>query len=134
MCLSRARQHHRDSELPSRLAMSLSDVAPEEPDAYQHSWRRARRSDDRRRRKAPPPQSRPIKSSPARRCPFGRVASALTKPVPTPLCRRDTNDLWIASAAYAMNSTLVTTDKDFDHLQPKYISIDWIDPEQFGES
>src|SRR5262249_53478315 len=43
------------------------------------------------------------------------------------------NDLWIASAAYAMNSTLVTTDKDFDRLQPKYISIDWIDPEQFKE-
>jgi predicted nucleic acid-binding protein len=47
---------------------------------------------------------------------------------------RDTNDLWIASAAYAMNSTLVTTDKDFDHPQPKYISIDWIDPEQLRES
>ena len=42
------------------------------------------------------------------------------------------NDLWIAAAASAMNSTLVTTDKDFDHLQPAYISsIDWIDPEQF---
>lgn len=42
------------------------------------------------------------------------------------------NDLWIAAAASAMNSTLVTTDTDFDHLQPAYIpSIDWIDPEQF---
>lgn len=44
------------------------------------------------------------------------------------------NDLWIAAAASAMNSTLVTTDTDFDHLQPTYISsIDWIDPEQFRE-
>jgi predicted nucleic acid-binding protein len=43
------------------------------------------------------------------------------------------NDLWIAATTSAMNSTLVTTDKDFDHLQSKYISIDWIDPEQFRE-
>lgn len=42
------------------------------------------------------------------------------------------NDLWVAAAASAMNSTLVTTDTDFDHLQPTYLpSIDWIDPEQF---
>src|SRR5262245_37981523 len=61
-------------------------------------------------------------------------ASAQVLLWPTPLCRRDTNELWIASAAYAMNSTLVTADKDFDHLQPKHISIGWIDPEQFRES
>lgn len=45
------------------------------------------------------------------------------------------NDLWIAAAAAVMNSTLVTTDKDFDHLKPKYISsIDWIDPEKFRQA
>ena len=44
------------------------------------------------------------------------------------------NDLWIAAAASAMNATLITTDKDFDHLQPKHIpAVDWIDPEQFRE-
>jgi len=77
---------------------------------------------------------KPIVKHGQRMCPFGRVASAHVLLGPTPPCRRDTNHLWIASAAYAMNSTLVTTDKDFDHLQPKYISIDWIDPEQFRES
>lgn len=41
------------------------------------------------------------------------------------------NDLWIAAAAYVTNSILITTDKDFDHLQPGFISVDWIDPEQF---
>ncbi|NOT59382.1 MAG: PIN domain-containing protein [Acidobacteria bacterium] len=42
------------------------------------------------------------------------------------------NDLWIAAAASAMNATLITTDKDFHHLQPEYIpAIDWIDPEPF---
>lgn len=42
------------------------------------------------------------------------------------------NDLWIAAAASAMNATLVTTDKDFAHLAPTYLTaIDWIDPENF---
>ena len=38
------------------------------------------------------------------------------------------NDLWIAATARATGATLLTTDKDFDHLHPKLISREWIDP------
>lgn len=41
------------------------------------------------------------------------------------------NDLWIAAAANVMGATLVTTDNDFDHLQPDFLTVDWIDPENF---
>lgn len=41
------------------------------------------------------------------------------------------NDAWIAAAANVTEATLVTTDKDFDHLQPDIISVDWIDPDAF---
>ena len=41
------------------------------------------------------------------------------------------NDLWIAAAANVMGATIVTTDTDFDHLQPDFLSVDWIDPENF---
>jgi predicted nucleic acid-binding protein len=39
------------------------------------------------------------------------------------------NDLWIAAAAQVTGATLVTTDKDFNHLQPDFLFVDWIDPE-----
>ena len=32
------------------------------------------------------------------------------------------NDLWIAATAYAIGAVIVTTDKDFEHLQGKYIT------------
>jgi tRNA(fMet)-specific endonuclease VapC len=38
------------------------------------------------------------------------------------------NDLWIAATVQVSNATLLTTDKDFDHLAPKHIQRDWIDP------
>jgi predicted nucleic acid-binding protein len=41
------------------------------------------------------------------------------------------NDLWIAAAAHSIGATLITTDTDFDHLQPGFIQVDWIDPAQF---
>ncbi len=41
------------------------------------------------------------------------------------------NDAWIAAAANVMDATLVTTDKDFDHLQPDFLNLDWIDPAAF---
>lgn len=41
------------------------------------------------------------------------------------------NDIWIAAAAHATNAILVTTDTDFNHLQPDFLTIEWIDPEQF---
>ena len=36
------------------------------------------------------------------------------------------NDVWIAAAAYTSGSRLVTTDGDFDHLDPDFISVDKI--------
>ncbi len=38
------------------------------------------------------------------------------------------NDIWIAATAYLIDATLLTTDKDFDHLASRYLSIEWIDP------
>jgi len=38
------------------------------------------------------------------------------------------HDLWIAATAQVMGATLLTTDKDFDHLSPGYIQRVWIDP------
>lgn len=39
------------------------------------------------------------------------------------------NDLWIAATASVTSSTLVTTDKDFDHLHGEFFEVVWIDPE-----
>jgi tRNA(fMet)-specific endonuclease VapC len=38
------------------------------------------------------------------------------------------NDVWIAATARATSATLLTTDKDFDHLDPSFLSRIWIDP------
>jgi len=35
------------------------------------------------------------------------------------------NDLWIAATAHVLRATLVTTDKDFDHLQ-NFFHSEWI--------
>jgi predicted nucleic acid-binding protein len=37
------------------------------------------------------------------------------------------NDLWIAASAVVLKATLLTTDKDFEHLSPHFINIDLID-------
>lgn len=34
----------------------------------------------------------------------------------------------IAATANVTTATLLTTDKDFDHLDPSYLSRVWIDP------
>jgi predicted nucleic acid-binding protein len=39
------------------------------------------------------------------------------------------NDLWIAATARVMGATLLTTDKDFDHLSPHSLNRLWIDPD-----
>ena len=36
------------------------------------------------------------------------------------------NDLWIAATAYVLRATLVTTDKDFDHLQ-HFFGLEWVE-------
>lgn len=38
------------------------------------------------------------------------------------------NDLWIAATAHVTGATLLTTDKDFDHLDGQFLKREWIDP------
>jgi len=40
------------------------------------------------------------------------------------------NDLWIAATAKAIGATLLTTDRDFDHLADEHIDLRWIDPDR----
>jgi tRNA(fMet)-specific endonuclease VapC len=40
------------------------------------------------------------------------------------------NDAWIAATAHVTKMTLLTTDKDFDHLDPMFLNRIWIDPDQ----
>ena len=37
------------------------------------------------------------------------------------------NDLWIAATASTFGLTLVTTDRDFDHLKGEYLQLEYID-------
>ena len=39
------------------------------------------------------------------------------------------NDVWIAATAAVTGATLLTTDRDFDHLVPRFLKRDWIDPD-----
>ncbi len=39
------------------------------------------------------------------------------------------NDLWIAATVQTMGATLLTTDKDFDPISPRFIARDWINPD-----
>ena len=36
------------------------------------------------------------------------------------------NDLWIAATASVANATLLTTDKDFEHLNNRYLNLETI--------
>jgi tRNA(fMet)-specific endonuclease VapC len=38
------------------------------------------------------------------------------------------NDLWIAATASVLDATLLTTDKDFNHLNNLFLDVVWIDP------
>ena len=40
------------------------------------------------------------------------------------------NDVWIAASARVTRARLLTTDKDFDHLESRFLVRDWIDPER----
>ena len=40
------------------------------------------------------------------------------------------NDLWIAATAYVTNSKLITTDKDFNHLNNVYFDVLYVDGDQ----
>ena len=37
------------------------------------------------------------------------------------------NDLWVAATSHISGSRLVTTDDDFDHLDPAFVSVDKIE-------
>ncbi|GAB4041286.1 type II toxin-antitoxin system VapC family toxin [Spirosoma gilvum] len=39
------------------------------------------------------------------------------------------NDLWIAASASLAGATLITTDKDFDHLHGEFIEAVWVNPD-----
>lgn len=41
------------------------------------------------------------------------------------------NDLWIAATASAYDMILVTTDKDFKHLNDVFLKVKYIDPELY---
>lgn len=41
------------------------------------------------------------------------------------------NDIWIAATASIYNLTLITTDKDFDHLKDEYVKLEYIDIESY---
>lgn len=43
----------------------------------------------------------------------------------------DQNDMWIAATAVATSAHLLTTDKDFDPLDPLFLTRTWIDPDLF---
>jgi tRNA(fMet)-specific endonuclease VapC len=38
------------------------------------------------------------------------------------------NDLWIAAVAHVAGASLLTTDKDFDHLDPLFLTRERMDP------
>lgn len=42
------------------------------------------------------------------------------------------NDLWIAATASVLNATLLTTDKDFNHLHGKFLKLAYIDITQMN--
>jgi tRNA(fMet)-specific endonuclease VapC len=39
------------------------------------------------------------------------------------------NDVWIAATARVTGTRLLTMDQDFDHLDPRFLSRDYIDPQ-----
>lgn len=48
-------------------------------------------------------------------------------PPPKPAVSMEQNDLWIAAAAHAHNAVLLSTDKDFAHLNGVWFDFDYID-------
>lgn len=54
-------------------------------------------------------------------------------PLPVGMSSRNMgkNDLWIAATTFVTNTTLVTTDKDFLHLDKVFFDVDWVDIEEF---
>ncbi len=53
-----------------------------------------------------------------------------SKELPTGMTSRNMgkNDVWIAATCSVLNGTLLTTDRDFDHLNGVYLKLEYIDP------
>ena len=60
----------------------------------------------------------------------GKLAS---KPLPLNMSARNMgkNDIWIAATAHVTQATLLTTDKDFNHLAGYFIDLQYIDMSTF---
>jgi len=60
----------------------------------------------------------------------GKLSS---KPLPPRMTARNMgkNDIWIAATAHVTKATLLTTDKDFDHLAGTFIDLQYIDVSTF---
>ncbi|MFO0930511.1 MAG: PIN domain-containing protein [Gemmataceae bacterium] len=39
------------------------------------------------------------------------------------------NDVWIAATARVIDATVLTTDRDFDHLHGVWVDREWVDPD-----
>ena len=50
------------------------------------------------------------------------------RPLGTSARNMGKNDLWIAASASLAGASLITTDKDFDHLHEQFVEVIWIDP------
>ena len=57
----------------------------------------------------------------------------LNKPLPSGMSARNMgkNDIWIAATASLVNATLITADKDFDHLSDTFLKVVRIDIQNF---
>jgi tRNA(fMet)-specific endonuclease VapC len=42
------------------------------------------------------------------------------------------NDAWIAAIVSVQRAVLLTTDKDFGHLHPEVVEVEYVDPEQLA--
>ncbi|NBB79638.1 MAG: PIN domain-containing protein [Verrucomicrobia bacterium] len=58
----------------------------------------------------------------------GKPVSSMELPTPPrPAVVMKQNDMWIAATAVATGATLLTTDKDFDHLDGVVLNRIWVD-------
>ena len=56
-----------------------------------------------------------------------RLARLAPRPPPKPAIPMKQNDLWIVATAHASKATLVSTDKDFQHLKDVWLQFAYID-------
>jgi predicted nucleic acid-binding protein len=54
--------------------------------------------------------------------------------VPTGDWNMGQNDMWIAATAIHVGLPLITTDKDFNHLDGRLVQVHWIDPKGSSET